>query len=67
MKRTSRLSGTRADDIAIRVAQCRERMGRDLQAKNLELFGEVAFSLPECGWRESRMAFSDQRTPPGGY
>jgi hypothetical protein len=37
-------------------------MGRDFQAKNLELFGEVAFSLLECGWRGSRMPFSDQRT-----
>src|SRR6267143_7076621 len=53
--------GPRADDIAIRVAQCLERMRRDFQAKNLELFGEVAFSPPECGWRGSRMAFSDQR------
>jgi hypothetical protein len=34
----------------------------DVQAKSLELFGEVAFGLPECGWRGSRMTFSDQRT-----
>src|SRR6267143_3713810 len=54
--------GPRADDIAIRVAQCLERMRRDIQAKSLELFGEVAFSPPECGWRGNWMAFSDQRT-----
>src|SRR5580765_230780 len=54
--------GPRADDIAIRVAQCLERMGRDFQAKNLELFGEVGFSLLECRWRGRRMPFSDQRT-----